>query len=207
MDHKKIELAEKLRKYIHHYGIHDFTEEHLNRVGLTLNELKQHFTSREDIVRTIWEHERNCFEAIFTEYNFDGWNAIDILLIVGNEINERFFHVTPSVTMQLAEAFPVLYEQHKNLRSEFIFEKFKINIEKGMEQGIYKDDVSSEMITRMCIARLNDIHNPEIYPPEGYTFATIFNNMIDHVVKSVTNEEGKNYYKQRKQLYSVLNFR
>ena len=42
-----------------------------------------------------------------------------------------------------------------------------------MEQGMYKKDISSEMIARMYIAKLNDIHNPQIYPPEGFTFATI----------------------------------
>ena len=76
-----------------------------------------------------------------------------------------------------------------------------------MEQGMYKKDVSSEMIARMYIAKLNDIHNPEIYPPEGFTFATIFTTLIDNVVKNITNEEGRAYYKQRKQLYRVLNFR
>ena len=93
------------------------------------------------------------------------------------------------------------------MRSYFIYEKIKINIEKGMEQGMYKKDISSEMIARMYIAKLNDIHNPDIYPPEGFTFATIFNNLIDGVIKNITNEEGRRYYKQRKQLYSILNFR
>ena len=148
-----------------------------------------------------------CFEKIFNEYNFDGWNAIDIMLIVSNEINNRFFNVTPSVTMALAKTFQDLYKTHMNQRADFIYEKIKINIEKGMEQGMYKNDVSSEMIARMFIAKLNDIHNPEIYPPEGFTFTTIFNNLIDNVIKSITNDEGKRYYKQRKQLYSVLNFR
>ena len=160
----------------------------------------------EDIVNSIFERERICFEEIFDKYNFEGWNAIDILLLVGNEINDRFFNVSPSVTFKLAKAYPEIYEKHRLRRSDFIFEKIKINIEKGMQQGMYKNDVSSEMVARMYIAKLNDIHNPEIYPPEGYDFATIFNNMIDSVIKTITNEEGWQYYKQRKQLYNVLNF-
>lgn len=207
MDERKIQLAEKLRTYISHYGINDFTEEHLQKVGLTSTELKEHFSKREEIVEAIFTHERVCFEKIFNEYNFDGWNAIDILLLVSNEINDRFFDVTPSVTMALSKAYPEIFEKHKNLRSDFIYEKIKINIEKGMQQGMYKKDVSSEMLARMFIAKLNDIHNPEIYPAEGFTFNTIFTNLIDNLVKAITNEEGKIYYKQRKQLYSVLNFR
>lgn len=207
MTEKRYLLADKLRTYISRYGINDFKEEHLKKVGLSLNELKDTFTDRRDMVSAILEYERKCFEEIFNEYNFDGWNAIDILLIVSNEINNRFFNVSPSVTITLADTYPDIFEVHKNLRSDFIYEKIKINIEKGMEQGMYKNDISSEMVARMYIAKLNDIHNPQIYPPEGFTFATIFNAMIDNVVKNITNEEGHDYYKQRKQLHNILNFR
>lgn len=105
------------------------------------------------------------------------------------------------------ESFPGYFRRTYANAFGFIYEKIKINIEKGMEQGMYKKDISSEMIARMYIAKLNDIHNPDIYPPEGFTFATIFNNLIDGVIKNITNEEGRRYYKQRKQLYSILNFR
>ena len=111
------------------------------------------------------------------------------------------------MTVMLADFFPNIFQDHLQKRSDFIFEKMKINIEKGMQQGIYRQDVSSEILARMFIAKLNDIHNPEIYPPEEFTFATIFNNLIEDLIKNITNEEGRNYYKQRKQLYSVLNFR
>lgn len=207
MTEKRYLLAEKLRAYISRYGIKDINEKHLQTIGLTITELKENFIDRRDIVSAILEHERKCFEEIFNEYNFNGWNAIDIMLIVSDEINKRFFNVTPSVTVILSTAFPDIFDAHLEMRSDFIYEKIKINIEKGMQQGMYKKDVSSEMIARMYIAKLNDIHNPNIYPPEGFTFATIFNTLIDNVIKNITNDEGKEYYKQRKQFYSILNFR
>ncbi|KIO43909.1 MULTISPECIES: hypothetical protein [Porphyromonadaceae] len=205
MTEKKCLLTEKLRTYVFRYGT-DLSDENLRKVNITREEIDENFSDMEDIVNSIFERERICFEEIFDKYNFEGWNAIDILLLVGNEINDRFFNVSPSVTFKLAKAYPEIYEKHRLRRSDFIFEKIKINIEKGMQQGMYKNDVSSEMVARMYIAKLNDIHNPEIYPPEGYDFATIFNNMIDSVIKTITNEEGWQYYKQRKQLYNVLNF-
>lgn len=207
MTEEKYILAEKLRKHISRYGIEDFDDQHLKKSGLTMEELNRNFTDRRDVAQTMLEQERKCFEEIFNEYNFEGWNAIDIMLIVSNEISNRFFEVSPSVTIMFSRIYPDIFEDHLQKRSDFIFEKIKINIEKGMQQGMYKKDVSSEMIARMYIAKLNDIHNPEIYPPEEFSFATIFNTLIDNVIKSITNEEGKAYYKQRKQLYRVLNFR
>lgn len=181
MTEQRFQLAEKLRTYISKYGINDFNEEHLQKVGLTLEELKENFTDRKDIVKAILVNE-------------------------GDTLKKRL--LISSLTINIISiAFPDIFEEHMQMRSDFIYEKIKINIEKGMEQGMYKKDISSEMIARMYIAKLNDIHNPDIYPPEGFTFATIFNNLIDGVIKNITNEEGRRYYKQRKQLYSILNFR
>ena len=64
------------------------------------------------MVKTVLEYERKCFEEIFNEYNFEGWNAIDIMLMVSNEINNRFFNVTPSVTIILSKVFPDIFEEH-----------------------------------------------------------------------------------------------
>lgn len=201
-----VELITKLRKYISLYGLEDLTDRKLIKVNIDPKELYTLYSSREEIAEQVLFYERNSFEAIFNQYCFDGWNAIDIMLIISNEIDKHFFEVSPSFTFNLAKAFPEIFEHHLVLRSEFIFEKIKINIEKGMEQGMYIRDISSEMIARMYIAKLNDIHNPEIYPPEGFTFSTIFNNLIEGVIKTITNNEGRKYYKQRKQFYNILNF-
>ena len=81
----------------------------------------------------------DVLKEIFNEYNFEGWNAIDIMLIVSDEINNRFFNVSPSFTIMLSKAFPDIFDEHMQMRSDFIYEKIKINIEKGMEQGMYKE--------------------------------------------------------------------
>lgn len=48
-----------------------FQEEHLKKVGLSIEELKENFSSRQDMVGAILEYERKCFEEIFNEYNFE----------------------------------------------------------------------------------------------------------------------------------------
>ena len=136
MTEKKCQLTEKLRNYVYRYGT-ELSDYKLIIMWSSLVEINENFSVIEDIWKSIFEQERTAFEEIFKEYDFDGWNAIDILLLVGNEIHERFFNVSPSVSYKLAKAFPALFEQHKQERSDFIYEKIKINIEKGMQQGMY----------------------------------------------------------------------
>ncbi len=206
MDKKFIEIIEKARGYLIRNGYRNFCMEHIKDLGITEEDVLKYVSSKEEMVEKILEYERNSFEQIFKDYNFSGQNAIDILFIVSQEINERFEDVSPSVTMELEQCFPDIYAKHLEKRMAFIYEKIKINVEKGIAQGMYRSDLGSEIVARMYLAKLEDMHNPELYPPDKFKFGTIYNTMINEFVKSIATEEGLLYFKQRKQFLGVLSF-
>lgn len=206
MDKEFIQVIEKVRTFLLKNGLKDFSFEKIKDFGVTHEDISKFVDSKEELVEKILEYERKSFEAIFLEYNFEGQNAIDILFIVSQEINDKFEHVTPSITMELEQYFPEIYAKHMEDRMEFIFDKIQINIQKGIAQGMYRSDLSDEMVGRMYLSRLEDMHNPELYPPERFKFGTIYDTMIDEFVKSIATDEGLSYYRQRKQLLGVLSF-
>lgn len=206
MDKEFVQIIEKVRAYLFKNGFSGFSFDKVKDFGVSPSDVSKFVNSVEELVEKILEYERKSFESIFIQYNFEGQNAIDILFIVSQEMNDRFENLTPSVTMELESYFPEVYRKHMDARMEFIFDKIKINIEKGMAQGMYRNDLSSEMVGRMYLSRLEDMHNPELYPPERFKFGTIYDTMIDEFVKSIGTEDGINYYRQRKQLLGVLSF-
>ncbi|MFA8432988.1 MAG: hypothetical protein ACEPOZ_00595 [Marinifilaceae bacterium] len=206
MEKDFVAILEKVREYLNKHGLNDISMEKFNDFGISSEEVSRFFGSVEELVDKLLEYERTCFEEIFLQYNFEGQNAIDILFIVSQELNDRFYNISPSITMELEQYFPEIYRKHLDQRMSFIFDKIKINLEKGISQGMYRDDLSSEMVGRMYLSKLEDIHNPELYPPERFKFGTIFDNMIDSFVRSIATEDGLNYYRQRKQLLGVLSF-
>ncbi|WP_282016641.1 hypothetical protein [Marinifilum flexuosum] len=206
MDKEFVQVIEKVRTFLLKNGLKDFSFEKIKDFGVTQEDISKFVNSKEELVEKILEFERKSFEAIFLEYNFEGQNAIDILFIVSQEINDKFEHVTPSITMELEQYFPEIYAKHMEDRMEFIFDKIQINIHKGIAQGMYRSDLSGEMVGRMYLSRLEDMHNPELYPPERFKFGTIYDTMIDEFVKSIATDEGLSYYRQRKQLLGVLSF-
>lgn len=156
------------------------------------------FEDDRDLVRQVLKFERDSFNQIFDNYNFEGVNAIKILLTVSKEISSRFKDVNPFVTVALKENYPETYQEHFNKRTEYIFEKIKINLQKGISQGIYREDLSIELIARLYISRLIDIHNPDLFPPERFNFFTLFEVMFDNFIRGIANKNGLEYYEANK---------
>ncbi|MBW6459383.1 MAG: hypothetical protein K0B08_02315 [Bacteroidales bacterium] len=174
--------------------------------GIPTEVLMAHVSSEEILVEKALEFERERFEEIFSMHVFEGMNAIDALLTVSKEIAGKFKDVSPSVTFALKKHFPGIYQAHFILRRDFIFSKIQRNMATGISQGMYRDDLSAELVARIYLGRLIDLHNPDFFPPEQFSFETIFDAMFDHFIRGISTSEGLAYYEHQKREIIQLYF-
>jgi TetR/AcrR family transcriptional regulator, cholesterol catabolism regulator len=207
MEQSVVEILEKVRDLFFNYGVRSVSMDDIcGETGISRNKLYHYFTSKNDLVEKLLDLEREHFEIIFNTDRFDGEvNAIDILLMVSKEVNNKFFDISPSMTFDLKKYYPDIYHKHVEERIEFIFEKIRINLIKGINQGVYRDDLSVELVSRLYIRRLIDLHNPEFFPADNFSFQTFFDVMFDNFIRGIANEKGIEYYEQQKKKISFKN--
>lgn len=166
---------------------------------LSQEKLSRYFPTEEKLVEKILEDERRNFEEIFLEHDFEGYyDAIDILFTVGKEMSQKFYHLSPSITHRYEQMYPEIYSRHIEERINFIYGKIQINLQKGISQGMYRDDVSIELVARLYIRRLIDLHDTENFPPEDFSFETMFSQMFERFVRSVATDAGIRYFERKK---------
>lgn len=200
MEQEFREVIEKFRDYLYSMNSKAVIslDEISRKTGISREEILKYVSGEEELVEKALEFERKGFEEIFKVHDFEGVNAIDILLTVSKEVADKFKDVSPSVTFVLKKYFPDIYQKHFELRTDFIYEKIKINLTKGMSQGMYRDDLSIELVARLYLSRLVDLHNPDFFPPEEFSFETIFNTMFESLIRSIAKPEGLAYYEKKK---------
>lgn len=192
------ELLRKIRLGIKEKKITEFTFEEIEaKTGISKEELINYIKDEESLIRILLDHERNKFEEIFLRHDFEGINAIDILLTVSKEVAINFILVNPAITINLKEKYPRIYQEHFEKRLNFIFGKIRINLTKGIKQGMYRDDLSIELLGRLYLSRLIDIHNPDLFPPDRFSFETLFEVMFEDLVRSIAKPEGISYFEKK----------
>lgn len=197
-------ILEKAREFSFTHPIRRMSLDKVGEaIGVEKRMMHRYVKSTKELVVKILEFERNSFKVIFEDNNFDGVNAIDIMFIVSRELSDRFQDINPGLTFQLRKYYPLIYKKHMEDKYNFIFTKIKINIEKGMNQGMYRDDLTVELVARLYLARLMDIHNPDFFPPEKFSFPMLFDLTIDNYVRSIATFEGLAYYEQRRKGFQL----
>ena len=198
MDEHFLEILKEIRYTARDKKLKDFSFDEISiNTGIPVEQLKSYVNSHEELVEKILEIERQKFEEIFQVHDFEGVNAIDILLIVSKEVAKHYILVTPSITLQLKEKFPRIYQEHFDKRLEFIYNKIQINLTKGIAQGMYREDLSIELLARLYMSRLIDMHNPDLFPPEKFSFETLFALMFEDLVRSIAKPEGITYFESK----------
>lgn len=198
MDEHFLEILKEIRYTARDKKLKDFSFDEISiNTGIPVEQLKSYVNSHEELVEKILEIERQKFEEIFKVHDFEGVNAIDILLIVSKEVAKHYILVTPSITLQLKEKFPKIYQEHFDKRLEFIYNKIQINLTKGIAQGMYREDLSIELLARLYMSRLIDMHNPDLFPPDKFSFETLFALMFEDLVRSIAKPEGITYFESK----------
>jgi hypothetical protein len=172
------------------------------KTGLSRDEILTYVSGEEELVERVLDFERHRFEEIFKIHDFEGVNAIDILLIVSKEMAEKFIDISPSVTFVLKHHFPDIYQKHFVQRRDFIYDKIKINLSKGISQGMYRDDLSIELVARLYLSRLIDLHNPDFFPAEEFSFETLFDVMFENFIRGIAKPEGLAYFEKKKKNFN-----
>jgi TetR/AcrR family transcriptional regulator, cholesterol catabolism regulator len=207
MDSNLKTILHNIRELSIRRGIKNLTIEEICReLKIPVQTLYDHVNNETELVIMILDLERKNLQEIFEKYPYNGENAIDLLLSVGREISEQFKDITLTISLDLQRFFPEIYHHHLELRTQYIFNKIKNNLEHGIRQGNYRSDLSTELLSRLYISRLIDLQNPLLFPPEDFSFIIIFDVMIDNFIRGIATEQGIAHYETRiKAMEFVMN--
>ena len=196
------QLLVRIRQVALNTGVNYVSIDRLcHKLEMTREELFAYFKDEEELMACVLKHERGQFEQIFNEVDFTGKNAIETLLSVSKEMSQRFESISPKVTHGLIKYFPHIYEKHFDQRQMYIFERLKINLEEGIGQGLYREDFNPELISRLYISRLIDLHNPELFLPEEFSYDIVYKEMIDNFIRGIVTPKGLEIFLQNKNQY------
>ncbi len=202
MEKELVDILKKIRAILIDKGVKHINLDSVSEIlGISKDQLNKYFRDDHDLVSQILEFERQGFKVIFDEYDFEGVNAIDIMLTVSKELANKYDYISPAYSTEIEKYYPDIYQEHFNSRRDFVFDKIQINLRKGISQGLYRSDLSIELISRLYMSRLMDSHNTDYFPAEKFSFETLFEIMFDSLIRSIATEEGMEYYtKKNKEL-------
>jgi TetR/AcrR family transcriptional regulator, cholesterol catabolism regulator len=194
-------LAESLRLFKKN-GIRSVSMDDISKeLGMSKKTIYLYFANKTELVEKVLSHLLEKERIPCVGEDTLNMNAIDILLAVSRNVSIQLKDMNPINAYELQKYYPSIYREFIIRKRDHVFEQVKQNFLQGIAEGIYRDDMDVDLVARLYIQKLEDVHNPEFLESVNFGFEKVFQVMFDNHIRGIANAEGLAYYeKQTKML-------
>ena len=82
--------------------------------------------------------------------------------------------------------FKVLQQRQFNMMQDCILK----NLQKGIDQGIYRDNLDPDFIIRIYFSGVNAIKNVDLFPPKLNGIIDIMDNFLEYHLRGIVSPKG-----------------
>jgi len=153
MEEKLIQLS---RSLFSKYGIKSISMDEISReAGISKKTLYQFFTSKEELVDKLITQFITEHLALLEECNNNSGNAVEIISKRVKGPYSLLTEFSPTFYFDLRKYFPMSWKRVvEHFRSD-VQKAIRVNIEKGMEEGLYRNDLNIDFITHLRFHQLS----------------------------------------------------
>ena len=71
------------------------------------------------------------------------------------------------------------------------------NLKRGITEGIYRENINAEIITRLYVEKIDLVFDATVFPPTEFNFKDIHMEMVRYHIRGIANERGIAYLTER----------
>jgi TetR/AcrR family transcriptional regulator, cholesterol catabolism regulator len=174
------------------YGFRNVSMDDIaSNLGMSKKTLYQHFAEKDELVEAALEYDieidqKDCLKCIFTSAN-----AIAEIYDVIDTVAEQLRDMNPMVLFEMQKYHPKAFLRFKQHKDEFILKMIHQNLVRGIEEGLYREDIYVEVLAKFRLESMMLIFNPEIFPlSKKYSLHELMMIIGEHFLFGISTPKG-----------------
>lgn len=181
----------KVRELYMKFGIKSITMDDVAReLGISKKTLYQFVADKDDLVGKFVDYEIEIRQEQICKCFNVGFNAIEELFEISVFMNKLMREQNPATEHDLSKYYPQHFQKTLNTRRERMYSYLLLNLKKGKKEGLYRDDMNDEIIAKLYMSRLENIHFNELFTFEEFTSFKLFIELLTYHVRGIATEKG-----------------
>jgi AcrR family transcriptional regulator len=194
----KIELTHKIAEVFMRLGVRSVNMDDIARnLSVSKKTLYKYFKDKSDIVNNVTDCLISGEECTMAGIITESENAIDEIIRISEFANQMLKNMHPSVMFDLKKYYPESFQIFHNHKTVFVAKSVAENLNRGIEEGLYRDNLNAEIISRLYIAKIDALWDNDLFPSSEYNYAQIHLEMIRYHIRGVASPKGLEYLSKR----------
>lgn len=173
------------------YGLRSVTMDDIaNKLAMSKKTLYQYIQDKAELVYLCAENQLNDEHCNMEDAYEKAENAIDQVLQIMKYNRQFFLNFHPSLILDLQRSYPKAWKMFLRYKEEKIITSIKANMQRGKDEGLYRQDIDPEVLARMRMAQVESIFNPQVFSPKYYSVGEVQFQTFKHFLYGLVTIEG-----------------
>ena len=166
-------------------------------LGISKKTLYVYFDNKQDLVNHCFQKHYDLVSEMINTTAAQFENAIDELFAIDESCSLVMKQTNPYLLGELKRYYPNTWALIEQLKQKVLFNIMKKNLNKGVEQGIYRKEIDVDIIAKLMINRIDALINEEVFPLTHYDFRKLLKEIRIYHLRGVATLKGINYLEQK----------
>ncbi len=194
MGEKDTEIVEKVWTLFHKYGIKSITMDDVSHeLGISKKTLYEHFSDKSQLVKKVVDFEVEKQRAQIRGAKSNTENAIQEVIRVFNIYLKMIKEHFPSFEFDLKKYYPDIANEIKKIKRKEIMENTLSNLKRGQSEGLYREDMTVEIISKFNILRMENLSESDLFTREEIFSNEFSKQMFLYHLHGIINLKGIEY--------------
>ncbi|WP_165871532.1 TetR/AcrR family transcriptional regulator [Flaviaesturariibacter flavus] len=198
----KQRILQKADELFKRYGIRSVSMDDIAaQVGMSKKTLYQYYVDKEELVNAVFstmmdENKASCGSCIH-----HAENAIHEVFLQFDQVQVMLSEMNPSLLYDMEKYHAPTFAKFKAYQNEFLYGIIRSNFERGVAEGLYRDNFDIEIITRFRIHTIMVAFNMDLFPASRTNLLYVEQQLLDLFLYGIATAKGERliqkYKKQR----------
>ena len=173
------------------YGIRSVSMDDIaNNLGMSKKTLYQYFADKDELVDSVVDAHITSIQGDCMDCRKDARDAVHEIFITMERIMAQFSNMNPMLLYDLEKFHFRSYQRFRDHKDKFTAQIIRENIEWGIKDELYRDDLDVDIITKFRIESMMIPFNVATFPPGKYNLGDLSEKIIEHFVYGLATIKG-----------------
>jgi TetR/AcrR family transcriptional regulator, cholesterol catabolism regulator len=200
---QKDRILLKAHELFSRFGIRSVSMDDIaGQLGISKKTVYQYYVDKEELVSAVFSAIMDDNKKHCTMDREKADNAIHEVFLAFEWVQEMLANMNPSVLFDMEKYHPGTFKKFKEYQNGFLYQMIRSNIERGIEEGLYREDVDIDILTRYRIYSITLPFNPEVFPTNRTELVHIEKVLLEHFLYGMATGKGEKLivkYKSKEQ--------
>lgn len=193
----KERIIEKANELFTKYGIKCITmDEIASQLGISKKTIYQSFADKNELVSVVLHKHIDYARQLCLSNIEKSENAVHELVLARQMFCSMMQYINVSVLHDLQKYHPEVFTSFEDFRKKFLFNCILQNLQRGISEKVYRDDIDVEIMSRLRLANVVISMDVELFPTQKFRFSDVEEEVVRHFLYGIVTAKGAKMMKK-----------